>query len=109
MKRWLFGAVLSLTAGCNTTISAREYGRSCAADTECVAVSDGELCSPCGGGCFNAAINVTDKAKFDRDATAIRNACPPRFGPQVLCDTASCVRTEAFCKAGSCDLRPVQP
>jgi hypothetical protein len=91
----------------STLIEARDYNQACTTNADCALVSEGDQCSPCGG-CQTAAINVADQTKYTRDATALKNACPPRLGPPVACAAAACLQPEAFCNAGTCASRPVQ-
>jgi hypothetical protein len=48
-------------------IQASNYDRSCAVDSDCVAVAEGDVCTPCGVGCKNAAINVAARAQYQAD------------------------------------------
>jgi hypothetical protein len=100
--------VVVSTACGSTVIEAKDYNQTCSTNADCVLVSEGDQCSPCGGGCQSAAVNVADASKYTRDAAALKNACPPRFGPQPLCAAAACLQPEAFCNAGTCASRPVQ-
>lgn len=109
MTRFLVMTCLSLLAfACDTTIAAKDYNQKCSVDADCVLVGEGDLCAPCGGGCGSQAINTADKARYDRDATAIRNACVRLPGPPVACAAIACQEPEAFCNAGTCASRPVQ-
>ena len=84
---------------CDTTLEAKDYSKTCSVDADCVAVYIGPGCQVCGG-CANDAINVASKAKYDADAKAVANACPPRLGPQPAC--APCLEPLAVCTVGSC-------
>lgn len=109
MNRLLALTAASLFAlACDTTIAAKDYNQKCTVDADCVLVSEGDLCGPCGGGCATQAVNVADSARYSRDATAIRNACVRLPGPPVACAAAACLQPEAFCNAGTCGSRPVQ-
>ncbi|MER2561387.1 MAG: hypothetical protein ABTQ32_11725 [Myxococcaceae bacterium] len=81
-----------------------DYSKSCTVDADCAAVYVGALCQVCGG-CQNAAINVSDLAKRDADASEASRSCPPRQGPQPAC--APCQARTATCDAGTCALKPI--
>lgn len=103
MRRLLHLLVLAVFAACGTpTLQTNDYGKTCSVDADCVAVYLGPLCQVCGG-CTNAAISVADKAKYDADAKAGAQACPPRLGPQPAC--APCEQPAATCDAGVCSLK----
>ncbi|MCA3015145.1 MAG: hypothetical protein INH41_22385 [Myxococcaceae bacterium] len=97
-------ALMFLSTACGSTvIDTSSYSQRCAVDADCVAVAPGDQCSACAG-CASAAISATEQARFNRDAAALRSACPPRLGPRPAC--APCVQYEAFCGAGRCAARP---
>jgi hypothetical protein len=95
-------AALSMACGL-TVIDTSSYPQRCAVDADCVAVAAGDQCSPCAG-CATLSISATEKARFDRDAAALKRACPPRLEPPPQC--APCIQYEAFCGAGQCASRP---
>ena len=101
----VFVASLAVT-GCGTTLEAKDYTKTCSADADCVAVYLGVGCQICGG-CTNDAINVSSKQKYDADAKAVANACPPRPGPQPAC--SPCVQPMAVCNAGTCAQKARSP
>lgn len=103
MRRLLLALGAVVLSACNTTIDATRYAQTCAVDADCTVVFSGELCVVCGG-CGNAAINVSAKAKFDADAKALHDSCPPRFGPIPSC--APCQQRAAVCTAGACQVAP---
>ncbi|MDX2013285.1 MAG: hypothetical protein SFW67_24025 [Myxococcaceae bacterium] len=97
--------VLLVSACGSTVIDAKDYTQACAADSECVVVSDGDLCNPCNPACRPAAINRGDESRFTSDSATLRRSCPPRLGP-VGCPAIACAQPEAFCNAGVCATRP---
>ena len=84
-------------AACSTSIGASDYDRSCESDTDCVLVTDGDLCTPtC---CFNSAISAAEQTRFQSDANAI--ICPARdFQPQCLCG----INQIAVCTQNQCSI-----
>ncbi|MBL8941288.1 MAG: hypothetical protein JNM69_42475 [Archangium sp.] len=77
--------VLLLT-GCSTSISGKSYDQTCAIDSDCVVVFEGDFCGGCGPISSATAINVVDAARFQRDRDALSKAgCPPRLGPAQPC------------------------
>lgn len=77
---------LLLLSGCATSLAGKNYDQTCAIDSDCVVVFEGEFCGACGVSSNATAINVVDAARFQRDRDAISKAgCPPRLGPLPPC------------------------
>lgn len=96
--------LLFAAAGCHGTfISASLYDQSCTQDSDCTAVTEGDACALCGGGCPNAAVNSKAAGQFNADKRAI--SCV-RLGPQpaIACDAAACVQPTVACVANKCQL-----
>ena len=55
-------------------IQAANYDQSCMTDTDCVAVADGDFCSPGAGNCPNAAISKSAHAQYQADTAKTRAA-----------------------------------
>lgn len=108
MRSLLVAAALVALTACNTTLELKNYSQACSQASDCVAVYVGALCQVCGG-CANNAIAVSDKAKYDADAKAISQACPPRFGPQPACAAAACLQPVVDCVNAQCTLKAGVP
>jgi hypothetical protein len=84
------------------TILASDFDQSCASDTDCVAVQEGNLC---GGGCTcsNAAVRTTAVAAFQSAAATI-----PKAEAGTLHVACPCAPETPYCFAGKCDygIRP---
>jgi hypothetical protein len=61
-------------------IQASNYDQSCAADTDCVAVAEGNFCYPGAGNCPNAAISKSANAQYQADTAKTRAASCPAPG-----------------------------
>lgn len=109
MRALFVVAVLVLGAACNPRLSAKDYQQTCAMDAECVVISEGEFCKPCGAVFTAAAINVADLPRYERERDAIaKSGCPPRLGPLPPCAPPQPVPTvelRAVCNAGACEAR----
>ena len=55
-------------------IQAANYDQSCMTDTDCVAVAEGDFCSPGAGNCPNAAISKSAYAQYQADTAKTRAA-----------------------------------
>ncbi len=99
----IFGQNASMTPACEQwmecvdrgggSITASDYDQSCSVDSDCVGVTQGNLCAV---GCnyVNAAISLADERKYQSDVSSKmgdRPACP---GPPF----------PAACNAGTCGL-----
>jgi hypothetical protein len=86
--------------GCPTgnvcgTIRASDYDQTCAVDSDCVAVDEGDLCVPNHCDCGSAAISAGAQAQYELDYSAKLSVvpaghcpCPPEANP--LCDHGVC-------------------
>jgi hypothetical protein len=92
-------AVLALTACGDHTLSIGDYNKSCTATDQCIDVFIGDACSACR--CANDAINISDKAAYQKDLYA---AASCRLGgPECLAD---CISKSPVCQQGTCVLPP---
>ncbi len=89
-----------LFSGCANSIQTKDYNVACTADADCAPVFEGALCG-CGS-CPNAAINLKDLERYNRDSTAIRNAC----GAVPLCAQQCVGDAIAECVANKCQRKP---
>jgi hypothetical protein len=74
------------------TIKASDYDQTCATDTDCAAVTEGDLCTPTCQ-CGNAAINVSAAAQYEADfekKVSIPAECPCPLGPLPQCNAGVC-------------------
>ena len=76
-------------------IEASSYDQSCTTDKDCVAVAEGNFCSPGAGNCGNAAISMNAYAQYQADVAKTRAASC--FAPGN-CGSAS----GPCCSAGKC-------
>jgi hypothetical protein len=81
-------------------ILASSYDRSCSSDSDCVAVSVGDICVPCGIGCRNTAINVASHAQYNEDVARAYAATPA--GVPYPCETTCPHSRDACCVDGQC-------
>ena len=77
-------------------ILASNYDQSCMTDKECVAVAEGNFCSPGAGNCGNAAIRMNAYAQYQADVAKTRAAscfapgnCGSETGP--CCSAGKCL------------------
>jgi hypothetical protein len=81
-------------------IHARDYNQGCAQASDCVLVSEGDVC-----GCYsetcgaNTAINRSDQAKWEADVQSRQRSCP---NPSGIACPALCAYAEAYCRQGTC-------
>jgi len=75
-------------------IQASNYRQSCAVDTDCVAVGEGNVCYPGSTNCSNAAINKSDYAQYQADVAKTNGAscyapgsCGSESGPCCVAGT----------------------
>lgn len=84
------------------SISASVYDRSCAIDSDCIAVVQGDVCTffcPCH---YSAAINVAAEQAY---SAAIARLVPPRIPMDGAILGCSCGRNPSpICRAGMCEL-----
>jgi hypothetical protein len=80
----------------NCTLQPSAYDTSCQVDSDCVAVSLGNVCADmCAGICPNAAIRSSESARYNADLAA----APASHTSGVAC---SCAFGPAVCRAGAC-------
>jgi hypothetical protein len=106
----LAGLLVFLGAGsCSagpSSISAKDYPRSCATAAECSAVFEGAV-PCCGGGCPNTAIRKDAAPRFMTDSEAARTASCD--GVQPPCPSGPiCAAPQVTCDKGVCGLAPPQ-
>lgn len=78
--------------GGSVNIASADYDRSCTADADCVAVSEGNLCFPCVQRCMSGVVSEkvaeqyrSDLAKLaDPPGPEIRCRCPAAFVPRCI-------------------------
>lgn len=94
------GATTSGGSSPQPDIVTSDYQRSCERDTDCSAIQEGPICTPCMGTCTNAAIASNDYyGKYLQDRSTRLVGCDPATrsgscdcataGQQAYCDTAS--------------------
>jgi hypothetical protein len=90
--------------GGSCSISASDYNQSCASDSDCVGVTDGDFCGT--GRCINcitAAIGVSAMSQYEGDFERIANSSPAALCPCANAPSAYCNRgTCAVCLSGRC-------
>jgi hypothetical protein len=100
-------------------ISAANYDQTCDADTDCVAVAEGDFCVPGAGNCPNAAINKGALGRYQSDiantnaafcrapgSCGVGTACGNSVGPWCLngtCETTTCPPDGVATDAGATD------
>jgi hypothetical protein len=77
--------------GGKSCLPASDYDQSCTQDSDCVGITEGELCTQGCIGCVNAAINVRDQAKYQSAVSGFSGTC-------------SCPSVFIGCNAGTCGL-----
>jgi hypothetical protein len=82
--------------GQSMIVQASDYDQSCAVDSDCVAVSEGNACYPCALGCTNAAIRAAAYAQYQADVARTFAFAPG--GCQAVC----LGRRNPCCRAGRC-------
>jgi hypothetical protein len=92
----LLGAVADIDAACDgsCTIRATDYDRSCAKESDCTGVAEGDFC---GGttctNCINAAINTNAEAQYQADVSKNVSKpidCPCPSPPPLSCVNGTC-------------------
>jgi hypothetical protein len=84
-------------------IEASSYDQSCRSDSDCVAVSEGDVCTPCGIGCTNAAINAAGLARYKADVASANAATRlGMFGTPYQCVTTCPYSRRPCCASGQC-------
>ena len=95
------GFILLWLAGCGTSIDPHDYKRSCAADSECVAVYGGDVCALCP--CPTDGIAASDLPRYQKDTASLKSHCS-KTTPPVDCEP--CPAMLAFCLDGTCSIHP---
>jgi hypothetical protein len=75
------------------TISASDYDQTCAKDSDCTGVTDGNLCSHICTNCIDATINVRAVAQYNADfakKVSEPGVCPCPLGPTPVCNAGKC-------------------
>jgi hypothetical protein len=80
------------------TIQASNYDQSCSADSDCVAVGEGNACFECALVCANAAINVAAHAQYLADVAKTFAGSKIGGGCAVNCPA----NFGGCCRAGTC-------
>ena len=80
-------------------IAASEFGRTCAADADCVAVYEGNVCAICK--CSSAVIAASARAAYQMRFDALQAECGPRSA--IACGEA-CIGIRPHCNAGTCEI-----
>jgi hypothetical protein len=103
MRPALLLLLLVLPACHSTFISAKDYDQTCATDSDCVAVADGDMCGAVCGVCPNAAVNAKVANQYSLDANAI--ACVNlNLGPRPAIACSPCFQPMAVCVQGKCGI-----
>ena len=89
------------TGGDGTTLDAADYDQSCSLNSECVVVTDGDVCLA-GCACADAAVAASAEAAFRADFDAIDATCGP-IPDGTPC--AGCQESFPICVGGSCTTR----
>jgi hypothetical protein len=97
------GAPADATAPDDASVSihATGYDQSCNVSADCVLVDEGDWKATdpcCGRSCASAAINVSDKARFD----AARAAAVAQCRSENAGCGIDCIGVEAYCSGGKC-------
>ena len=96
---FVVAAVAALHAGCGLVgISTTSYSTDCTSPGDCRPVHEGDACSGCQ--LDNAAINVRDLHRYQKDAAALQRECVVTSYQQ--CDDFG--PTQLTCTAGKCGL-----
>lgn len=99
----------TLVMGCDTSLAGSDYDQTCAVDSDCLPVFEGEFCGACGISGSVTAINVKDGARYQREREAIAKAgCPTRLGPLPPCAPPRDVPMLEYvgvCTANRCEAR----
>jgi len=94
-----FAACSTSSGSSSPTIRASAYDQSCTQSTDCVTVSEGEVCG-CGG-CPNAVINRADEQRYSNDYAQLHQECT---APPAPCPGYQCANPQVACAAGTCVL-----
>jgi len=84
------------------TIQASNYDQSCDADTDCIAVAEGNFCVPGAANCPSAAISKNAQAQYQSD---VANTNAAFCSAPSSCDASSCCTSMGpSCVKGTCEL-----
>jgi hypothetical protein len=78
-------------------IQASNYDQSCKADSDCIAVGEGNACDSCAIDCTNAAINKSAETQYKEDVAKMP-AGVAQTGPVCSCP----VEFDPCCRGGTC-------
>jgi hypothetical protein len=90
------GSVEAATVDANAPglVRASDYDQSCTVDTDCVPVSEGNLCDPAASECPNAAISKSADAQYQAAADKALASCHAQascaFPPGACCVAGNC-------------------
>lgn len=104
MRRWMVGVVVMALAGAGcfflpeTTIAVSDYDSSCALDSDCLLIREGDVCAPCG--CADAAISASSRDAYERDVERIEPLCDEEQLGDVAC--GPCPQVHPVCLDGAC-------
>jgi hypothetical protein len=84
------------------TIQASNYDQSCDADTDCIAVAEGNFCVPGAANCPSAAISKSAQPRYQSD---VANTNAAFCSAPSSCDASSCGTSMGpSCVKGTCEL-----
>jgi hypothetical protein len=96
----LLAFIVAALAGCDNTLRAEDYDRTCTESSECQPLFLGDLCEfKPGCRCANAAINMDSLLDYQRHI--VERECDLLYGEFIRC---TCGETLAFCMDGTCDV-----
>jgi hypothetical protein len=102
----LVGAIGGCTSETHS-IEASEFQRSCAVDSDCVAVSEGTItCCGISPWCPSAAVNQVGYSAYESAVAARTPTCSPR--PPCALLRPACFG-HAICSNGTCTFEPAAP
>ena len=85
------------SSGGGGEIRASDFDQSCTGDQDCVAIYQGNACTPCA--CPNAAIAVADRQAYNDTRASFQ--CPQN--EDIVCD--ACSAPLVACTAGTCAIK----
>lgn len=86
----------SSSGGAGTQVHASDFDQTCKVASDCAAIYEGEVCTPCP--CPNAAIATSQASSYQSKVTSIRATCGPM--PGIACQCAARVPACAGSKCG---------
>jgi hypothetical protein len=90
------------------TIRASNYEQSCLADSDCIAIAEGNFCVPGASNCPNAAINKAGHGQYQSDVANTNAAfcsAPSSCGAALVCGASA----GPWCLNGTCELQTCPP